>query len=139
MRLRASPPALLALVLAVYTVATVHAEGSSVECAVCEVVLNTAAKFGGNASSIADAITHLAQDCDKIFGAGNSTLDMACKDLSRAAVNIFPAGVSGLGTLAWDARAGCAALGSCKVPCCSSFAPVTPQQVHLALLSLIHI
>ena len=68
MHLRASPALLALVVLTICSVATTRAEGAPVECAACELVLNTAAKFGGNASSIADAIAHLAQDCDKIFG-----------------------------------------------------------------------
>jgi hypothetical protein len=110
---------------------------SPTNCALCDVVLTAAAKFGGNETSIAQAIAHLSQDCDKLFGDGgkkvNGTLDTLCKDLAKAAVDVFPFGDKQIGTLAWDARAGCAALGACSVPCCEGLLPTAPQQVHIAL------
>jgi hypothetical protein len=87
------------------------------------------------AHPLAQAIASLSKDCDALFGGGgkhvNGTLDAFCKDLAAAAVDVFPFGDKQIGSLAWDARAGCAALGVCDVPCCAL--ATAPQQVHLAL------
>ena len=126
----------MAALLLALAASTPHAlTPSPADCTLCQVVLSTAAKFGANATSIAQAIASLSKDCDALFGGGgkhvNGTLDELCKDLAAAAVDVFPFGDKQIGSLAWDARAGCAALGVCDVPCCAL--ATAPQQVHLAL------
>jgi hypothetical protein len=110
---------------------SVHAiQDSTASCLLCQAVVAELTSFASNSSRVSRAVASLQHDCDKIFPQPNSTMRQGCESLAKNAVELLPFIHKEIGTLAWDVRAVCAALGACEVPCCESDAP---EQVHLSL------
>ena len=100
-----------------------------VPCASCSSIVKRLDLLSGNKTDLAKVVAELDGQCKEHFK--DTDLLLCDVVVSLAVEKLLPAIIKGLDTVAWDAHATCAALGSCLVPCCLS--ETKPEQLRLSL------